>query len=626
MKPSNLNPMLTRLTILAAALAVACCSPAPTVAAQRQNIRDTYTKLELRIPMRDGVKLHTVLYIPKNATAKSPIMLERTPYSAGPYGPERFTSWFGGSSKFIEAGYIFATQDVRGRFMSEGKFEEIRPQLLRKIKPEDIDESTDTYDTVDYLIKNVPNNNGRVGLWGISYPGFYAGMAGVNTHPAIKAISPQAPVAEWFLGDDVHHNGAFFLQENFDFYFWFGYDKPGPAEEHPQIEPMPRRADAYTFFLELGSAINADKKYFKGRYPFWLDICNHDAMDEFWQSRSMPPQLKNVKCAVLTVGGWFDAEDCYGALDTYRHAERQNPGIDNWLVMGPWSHGQWAGGSANRLGMWNFGPANLGQYYREEIEFPFFDTYLRGNGKLKRPEAEVFETGNNKWRTFAEWPPKARTARSLYFTGAGKAGFTAPAGVGGKAEDSYVSDPANPVPYMPRPLQGRNSGYMVADQRFLDDRKDVISYVTEPLTQDLTIAGPIDVDLFVTCSGTDADFVVKVIDQQPADAAGNLANAKLMLRGDVMRAKFRNSWQNPRPLKPGAVEKVSFQLNDVLHTFKKGHRIMIQVQSSWFPLVDRNTHKFQNLYYAEPGDYQKATIAIQRKPGAASRVTFGVLP
>lgn len=605
------------------ALMVALAAISPNAPAPFQD--GGYKKYEYNIPMRDGVKLYTAVYVPVNKPGKHPMLIERTPYSAGPYGANRIPRGFGGSSKFVDAGYIFVNQDVRGRFMSEGKWMEIRPQNPKK-SPKDTDESTDAYDTVDYLVKNVPSNNGRVGFWGISYPAFYAAVAGINSHPAIKAISPQAPVSEWFFGDDVHHNGAFFLQDNFDFYFFFGYDKPNPAEDHPQIEPMGPRSDAYKFFLELGSAINADKKFYKGRFPFWLDICNHDAYDDFWKARSMPPQLKNVKCAMLTVGGWFDAEDGYGAFDTYRHAESQNPGADNWIVVGPWSHGAWAGGGGNRLGKLNFGsPAELGQYFREEIEFPFFDTYLRGDGKLKRPEAEMFETGNNVWRKFEQWPPKQMKPYTLYFGGNKSLSDKPVAGLGGTPFDQYVSDPSNPVPYAPGTIRSRPSSYMVEDQRYLEGRDDVLTYQTGVLDKDVTIAGPVIADLFASTTGTDADFIVKVIDVYPADAPAPLSNAQIQIRAEVMRAKFRNSFSKPEPMTPNKVEHVNYKLVDVLHTFKKGHRIMVQVQSSWFPLVDRNPNKFCNIYKAQPQDYQKATIKLYRTPQYPSAVKFGVL-
>ncbi len=608
------------------ALAAFGCAPAPLSTSANQ-MSQAYTKYEYRIPMRDGVKLYTAVYVPKNTKASGPIMLERTPYSAGPYGPNAFVQDLPGSDKFRENGTIFAFQDVRGRFMSEGKFVEIRPTLPPKATS-GIDESTDAFDTVDFLVKNVPQNNGNVGLWGISYPGFYAAAAAVNTHPAIKAISPQAPVSDWFRGDDVHHNGAFFLQDNFDFYFWFGYDMDKPGPDHPNIPSFGARPDAYKFFLELGSAINADTKYYKGKFPFWLDVCNNDSLNAFWKPRALPDHMRGVKCPILTVGGWFDAENLYGALAVYRGVEKLNPNIENTLVMGPWSHGQWAWGGANRLGRLSFGTSeSLGTFYREQVEWPFFSQYLWPDSQdkdAKRPEVRAFETGNNKWHDLNEWPPKAAKPFKLYLTGAGKLGFKAPSSA--KAEfDSFISDPANPVPYTGGTIRSRPSTYMVEDQRFLMGRKDVLNYVSEPLTEDITLVGPVNANLFVSTSGTDTDVIVKLIDVYPDDAPTDLRNAQILIRGNVTRAKYRKGLDKPAAMKPNTPEAVNFPLNDTFHTFKKGHRIMVQVQASWFPLVDRNTHQFQNLFKAKPEDYKKATIRVYRNTLMPSGIAAGKL-
>lgn len=570
--------------------------------------------------MRDGRRLYTAVYAPKGKPGKFPMLLERTPYGCHPYGPSVPNIGRGIGRLLDDAGTIVVQQDVRGRFMSEGKFVEIRPQLQVTLRPEDIDESTDAYDTIEFLVKNVPNNNGRVGATGISYPGFYAATTGLSRHPALKCISPQAPVAEWFLGDDVHHNGAFFLMDNFDFYFWFGYDQDVPSAQHPQIESFGPRPDAYRFFLDLGNAAEADKRYFKGRFPFWNDVMRHDAMDEFWQSRSLPSQMKGLKCAVLTVGGWFDAEDLYGALNVYQQTERRSPGIENRLVMGPWSHGQWAGGNANTLGPIRFSEASLGAKFRDEIEAPFFLHHLHGQPAPKTAEATMFETGANRWRSFGAWPPPGRRPGTWFLSADGT--VTGTAGVPGRV--TYVSDPANPVPFQPGTFSGRRSDYMVADQRFLAGRDDVKTWRSPVLTMPLTVAGPLDVMLKVKTDATDLDLIVKVLDEQPANAPAN-PGAQLMVRGDVMRAKFRWSWQNPRPLTPGAVEAVPFRLNDVLHTFLPGHRVVIQVQSSWFPLVDRNPQTFTNIYTAPPEAYRKATVEILAGPDG-SRVNFGSLP
>lgn len=567
-----------------------------------------YRKLEFQIPMRDGVKLHTIAYVPTHTTGDKPMLLERTPYSAGPYGerampPQRF----GGSSKFIENGYIFVFQDVRGRFMSEGTFEEIRP--LRSLQGDSnaTDESTDTHDTADFLLKNVPNNNGRIGVWGISYPGFYAACAAANTHPAIKAVSPQAPVSEWFFGDDVHHNGAFFLQDNFDFYFGFGIDKDAPAARHPQIEGYGNRPDAYQFFLEKGSPQDLERTYFKGRIPFWLDIINHPHYDDFWKARSTPRHLKNVKAAVLTVGGWFDAENLYGAFDTYAHVQKLNPGVTQHFVVGPWAHGAWAGGEGARYAGLEFG-GTPSTWFREEVEFPFFERHLRGVGSKAIPKVQMFNTGRNQWRTFEQWPPTGAVETRRTLSSAKS------------KTDEYVSDPASPVPYMPGTLRGRNSTYMVADQTFAVSRPDVLNYEFPVQEKELTIAGPVFADLSFTTDATDLDFIVKVIDHYPADHP-TLAGQMRLVRAEVMPARYRSSFERPTPLTPGRADKVTVRLPDVFHTFQPGHRMVIQIQSTWFPLVARNPQVFGNPYTIPVKDYRKAKVEI----GSQSVIRFGAL-
>lgn len=607
-----MNP--TRVLLLSALLAAqsACVASPKLTTRAPQSI--TYRKLEFNIPMRDGVKLYTAVYVP-SGDARQPIMLERTPYGCGPYGPEANPRVREG--KFTDTGYIIAYQDVRGRFMSEGKFEEIRP--LRSVQGEQtVDESTDAYDTVDFLIKNVPNNNGRVGVRGVSYPGFYAACAAVNNHPAVKAVSPGAPVAEWFFGDDVHHNGAFYLLDNFDFYFGFGYDMDKPAPQHPQIAPMGQRPDSYKFFLEQGSPDMLEKKFFQSKFPFWRDIIEHPSYDAFWKARSTPIHMKNVKCAVLTVGGLFDAEDLYGPWAVYANVERMNPGIQNSLVMGPWSHGGWFG-PGTRFGTLEFGE-RTGDHFRNEIEFPFFESHLRGDGSVKLPEVKVFNTGANKWREFDKWPPKGSKPYSLYL-GADKRLIESP---GASSSDSYVSDPRRPVPYLDGTLGRRNSGYMAADQTFASKRDDVLTYMTEPLAEELTIGGPITATMFVDSTSTDLDLVCKVIDVYPADA-GDLGDKQILVRADPMPVRFRESFENPIPLKPGEVVKVGWVLPDVLHTFKKGHRVMIQVQSSWFPLVAMSPQVFGNPYKIPPSEWQRATVRLHHGSERASRVEFGRL-
>lgn len=608
-------------------LAFGLLTSTPMTAQGGWNARDHYSKIEYMIPMRDGVKLYTAVYVPKDKPGTHPILMERTPYGAGPKGPDRFAG-FDGSRKFIDAGYIYAFQDVRGKNYSEGDFINVRPQLTAG--QTGIDESTDTYDTIDYLVKNVPDNNAHVGLWGISYPGFYAGAGGINSHPALKAISPQAPVSDWFLGDDVHHNGAMFLQDNFDFSAFFDRPRQKPGEA-PLVFPPIDRGDgiAYNFFLKTGAMPNFDKLHYQGTIPYWTELMQHDTYDDYWKSRSLPRAFKNVKCAVLTVGGWFDAEDMWGALNLYAYGERQNKGTKNYLVMGPWYHGMWAGGHGQKFGDLDFG-SNTSQYFQDEIEFPFFDRFLRDQPIAEPAEATVFETGNNKWHTFSTWPPKNLKPWSLYLGDEKKLTSTEPTAPGA---DNYVADPFAPTPYLAdfAVSRRRTREYMIDDQRFASARSDVLTYTGEVLSEDKTVAGPITVDLWVSTSGTDGDFVVKVIDVWPADATEktrrgeSMANYQQNLRWDIFRGKFRNSFEKPEPFKPNTPTRVKFDLNALMHTFKKDHRIMVQIQSYAFPLVNRNPNRFTKINEALDSEYMKASVNILRGDKTASKITFGSL-
>ncbi len=600
------------------------------VAMSNSNIQDRwvaqehYSKFEYMISMRDGIKLYTAVYVPKDKPGKHPILMERTPYGAGPKGADRFVG-FDGSRKFIDAGYIYAYQDVRGKGFSEGDFINVRPQLQED--DDGIDESTDTFDTIEFLIKNVPDNNQRVGLWGISYPGFYAGAGGINSHPALKAISPQAPVSDWFLGDDVHHNGAMFLQDNFDFSTFFDRPRPRPGEP-PKTFPTIDRGDgiAYNFFLKTGAMPNFDKIHYQYTIPYWTEIMDHDTYDDYWKARSLPRHFKNVKCAVLTVGGWFDAEDLWGALNLYAYGERQNKGAKNYLVMGPWFHGMWAGGSGQKFGDLDFG-SNTSQYFQDNIEFPFFDKFLREQDIAEPAEATVFETGNNKWHTFSTWPPKNLKTFSMFLSDNKSLSETKPAST---TADSYVADPFTPTPYLADYLSSRRRTreYMIDDQRFASARSDVLSYVSEVLENDKTIVGNVTADLWVKTTGTDGDFIVKVIDVWPADSTEktrrgeSMANYQQNLRWDVFRGKFRNSFEKPEPFLPNAETRVKFDLNATFHTFKKGHRIMIQIQSYAFPLVNRNPNKFTRINHALDSEYMKATVSILKGGNHASNIQF----
>lgn len=581
------------------------------------SVKDHYRKIEYRYPVRDGVKLYVNVYIPTDKPGKHPIILERTPYHSEPYGPDAYRQGMPGSEKFRNAGYIFAFADARGTGMSKGNFVMAFPKKTNGAAG--IDESTDTFDTIDYLVKHVPENNGKVGMWGISYPGYFAGVGGINSHPAVKAISPQAPCANWFLGDDVHHNGAFFYQDIFDFLSFFGPPRTTLGEwgKSPQI---PDFASSYDFLLNMGSVANVEPKVYKGGVRFWGDILNHSNFDKYWKDEELPSKMTGVKCAVLTVGGWYDAEDQWGALNLPNAIEKLNPGVTSLRVMGPWFHGGWAGGTGHSLGPIDFG-SDTSTYYRDNVEFPFFDHYLRDANVPSLPKATMFETGANKWLSFSQWPPVELKSTKYFLNSNRSLATSQPGGAGG---DSFISDPADPTPYLAdyKTSKGRPLDFPLSDQRFAEKRSDVLTYTAAPFTDTFTVAGPIDVDFWITSTGTDADLVVKVIDVL---TEGDLAGDEEMVRSDVFRCKFRDSFEKPTPIKPGEPTHVHFKLNDVLHAFQKGHRLMVQVQGSWFPLVDRNPNVFEDIYKASDSDFKKAIITVLHDPKHPSSIGFGVL-
>lgn len=582
-----------------------------------------YEKHEYMIPMRDGTKLYTSVYVPTNVDGVHPIRLTRTPYSCRPYGEEMRGS-HGGSKKFAQAGYIFAYQDVRGRYMSEGDFIDIRPNNLFYTSLYDVDESTDTYDTIEWLVNNVPDNNGRVGMVGISYPGFYTAIGAVNSHPALKAVSPQAPVSDWFMGDDFNHNGAPFIWDQFKFMIGFGQPRLGPNPNGTiRGESYDTNGDWYKFFLDLGPLSNIDKLYYKNNVKFWTDFQAHPDFDEWWQARSLPNRMTGVKCAVMTVGGWFDAEDTYGAQAIYRGTEKLNPGIYNTVVLGPWYHGMWARAPGRTFGDMDWG-SNTSEFFQEQIEWPFFDAFLRGDGKPDLPEAYVFDSGAKKWSKFDQWPPAAIKETSLYLR-RGKSLAIDDMPDSAQGFDQYVSDPKKPVPSEGGVLASRTREYMINDQRFASGRPDVLVYQTKPLEEDVTLAGPMFADLFVELTTTDADFVVKLIDVYPTDPGNKLSDYQMLVRGEIMPAKYRHSFQNPIAMTPGKVELVSYELPGIFHTFKKGHRIMVQVQSSWYPLAAMNPQTFGNIFKATAEDYVPTTIRIHRSTVRASRIRIGRL-
>jgi uncharacterized protein len=594
-----------------------------TAKKQLEYTRSHYTKYEYRIPTRDGQRLFTVVYAPKDLSQQYPILMQRTPYSVGPYGIDNYRQVIGPSEAAEKEGFIFAYQDVRGRYLSEGAFIDIPPHKVKLNGPKDTDESTDTYDTIDWLVKNVPNNNGRVGIWGISYPGFFAAFSLMNAHLALKAVSPQAPMGDVGNGDDGYHNGAFHLAANFGFYSSFKPRRGEPSRPEQSSRFDYGTPDQYDFFLQMGPLSNANEKYLKHQNEYWNDTLKHPNYDEYWQARAQAPHMKNVTPAVLFVGGWFDAEDLAAPLKLFRAVEENGAKAANTLVMGPWRHGGWAGKEGRTLGDLNFASDTV-EFFREHIEMPFFVQNLKGKGEgLKAPpdnqipKAWLFETGTNEWHRFATWPPKNAEQRSLYFGPGGKLSFTAPADLG---FDEYVSDPDKPVPVMAGIGQGMPGDYMTYDQRFASTRPDVLAYETEPLDRDVTIAGPITASLKVATSGTDSDFVVKLVDVYPGDysnpdpnpARVQMGGYQQLVRGEPFRGKFRNSLSKPEAFTPNKPAKIEFVLPDICHTFRPGHRIMVQIQSTWFPLVDRNPQTFVDIPLAKSADFVKATERVYR--------------
>ena len=593
-------------------------------------LRENYTKYEYKIPMRDGVRLFVAVYSPKDDSQTYPILLTRTPYGCKPYGEDLYPDPAGPLDYYAKEKFIFVTQDVRGRYASEGQFVHMRPQRDVKNGPKDIDESTDTWDTIDWLVKNVPNNNGKVGMMGISYPGFYTAAGMIDSHPALKCASPQAPISDWFIGDDFHHNGTLYLPHAFRFLSGFGQKLDDPTRQTPAPFDY-KTPDGYDFYLNLGPLSNADKLYFHGKIEFWDDLMEHGSYDEFWQARNLRPHIRNVKAAVMTVGGWFDAEDLFGALSVFRSVEKNDPGTQNMLVMGPWFHGGWSRGDGDHLGNVNFF-SKTSVFYRQKIELPFLKHFLKDEGKFDMPKAYVFETGTNQWRRYDSWPPKPAKERALYLRAGGKLSFDAPSSEDA-AFDEYLSDPAKAVPYIPNVAIGMTREHMVDDQRFASSRPDVLVYQTDVLDHDLTVAGPLSPHLEVSTSGTDSDFVVKLIDVYSGDAPNpdpnptgvEMGGYEQLIRGEAFRGKFRNSFSDPEPFEPGKVAKIEYIMPDVYHTFRKGHRIMVQVQSSWFPLVDRNPQKFCDIYHAKAEDFHKATERVYHSPQEPSFIQVEVL-
>ena len=584
-------------------------------------VSENYYKVEKMLPMRDRIELFTAFYIPKDSTEKHPILLNRTPYSCSPYGEDKFNSriydtyWI----NYLKEGYIIAIQDVRGRWMSEGDYVDVRPFNPNK-KGKDIDEASDTYDAIDWMINNLSNNNKRVGVFGISYPGFYSTMAALSGHPALKAVSPQAPVTDWFQGDDFHHNGAFFLMDAFGFYSGFGKPRPKPTSIGSGGFKIPSQ-DNYDFYLKTGALKNFTA-IMGDSIAFWNDLMNHPNYDDWWEDRNARNFVTNIKPAILVVGGTFDAEDCFGAWSLYKAIEENNNNTDNRLVMGPWFHGGWAGrGEGSYLGNIRFGK-KTSEFYQQNIEIPFFNFYLKLKGTVHDiAEASGFFSGENEWRRFNEWPAKNMVYKNIFIGGNGKLSFENKSTNNTFSE--YISDPAHPVPYTEDISLGRTREYMTDDQRFASRRPDVLTFSTDVLEEDLTLGGPLVADLMVNIFTTDADFVVKLIDVFPDEfkydeaefGKGNataypMGGYQMLVRGEIMRGRYRNSFSKPEAFTPGKITQVKYTIPDVAHTFKKGHKLMVQIQSSWFPLADRNPQKFVDIYTCNDSDFQKTTIKI----------------
>ena len=596
---------------------------------RQSKVIENYDKREYTIEMRDGVHLFTSVYSPRDKTKKYPILLVRTPYSVAPYGESKYTSFLGASKEFADEGFIFVFQDVRGRYMSEGEYDNMRAYIPVKKDKNQVDESSDTFDTIEWLINNIDNNNGKVGMWGSSYPGFYTLMGTIDAHPNLVCASPQAPISDWFVGDDMHHNGAFSVLMSFNFFKGFGKPRHNPLTKYP--EPVEYDSpDAYNFFLDNTPIKKLNEKFLKNEIAFWDTIMSHGNYDYYWQSRNNLQHLKNIKPALLIVGGWYDAEDLYGPLHIYKTIEQNDKPNNTRIVMGPWTHGSWIGSKGDSLGDFYFG-GNTADYYRKEILLPFFKYYLKGEGDLNLNDSYVFDTGANKWSNYPTWPPKDTKEVKYYIQADEKLSQQNPDRDNSYSE--YLNDPFNPVPYTAAFQDSKtfyNRVHLIEDQRYVSTRPDVLTFESELLDNDITIAGPILADLFVSTTGTDADFVVKVIDVYPENEVDpnpnpnkvEMGGYERLVRTEIFRGKFRNSFENPEPFIPNKVSEVKINLNDAFHTFKAGHKIMIQVSSSYFPFFDVNPNTFCDIYSADKDKFVKAIIKIYHSKDYPSSVRF----
>ncbi|MEP6781402.1 MAG: CocE/NonD family hydrolase [Gemmatimonadaceae bacterium] len=593
--------------------------PFATAYAQPKYDPKSYQHSSADIPMRDGLKLHVEIFAPKDATEPLPFILQRTPYGVAGTGPRLEA----GYKELAEDGYIFVFQDIRGRYKSEGTFVMQRPPMQMDVPGNKFDEQTDTNDSIDWMLKNLPKNNGRVGMLGVSYDGWTAAMGMLGAHPALKAVSPQASPADMYIGDDFHHNGAFRLSYGFEYAYLTEASKENSDFEFDKY-------DTFEWYLNVGPLSNIQSKVLKDKkLPTWTDFVAHPNYDAFWQRQAMKPYLNKVTVPTLNVAGWWDQEDFYGPVTIYRELEKHDTQAKNFLVVGPWRHGGWGSGPGQKLGKIDFG-SPTGEYYRQKIQAPFFAFYLKDRGTLNQPEATVFESGSNKWRTFDAWPPKNATTKSLFFHANGKLSFAAPNAAEGSTNDNYVSDPANPVPYRPRPIEPtyykKGSGWytwLLEDQRFVQNRPDVLSWQTDALAEDVVVAGNITAKLFASTTGQDADWVVKLIDVYPEDYPSDfkLGGYEFMIANDVFRGRFYKSFETPTALVPNSVTPFSIDLHTQSYRFQKGHKIMVQVQSTWFPIIDRNPQTWvPNIFLAKAGDFKAQTHRIFRTPTQPSRV------
>lgn len=583
-------------------------NPGNDFGARYITILEKYTKHEHMIPMRDGVRLYTQVYTPRDTSKTYPFLLKQTPYSVGHYGPTDYLNRLAPDEVYLDEGSIFVYQDVRGTFMSEGDFVIMRPLARHKTSPRDTDESTDGFDTIEWLLQNVPNHNGRVGQWGGSYSAWQAVMGMIDRHPALKASVLCASPADMWIGDDFHHNGAFRLMYTFSFVDRSGRPRAGPTTAMGPWYDY-GTSDGYKFFLDLGPLPNINDKCFHHAIPVWNEYLEHGDYDEYWQERNVLPRLTNITHAVLTVAGWFDAEDFYGPMSIYQTIERNTPDNRSIIVVGPWRHGGWSSGAGDALFDLEFG-SKTAEFFRKEVEFPFLMSHLKGDAAHKLPEALVFETGANKWRSLEQWPPQSTTPGRLYLHAEGGLSFAPPAGDSASACNSYTSDPAKPVPWSASIQTQQGHQWMIEDQRFAARRPDVLVYQSDVLAEDLTIAGPITAHLHVATTGTDADYIVKLIDVFPGHPQNKMSDYQMLLSAEVMRAKYRRSFVRPEPMVPDSITEIEFALPERYHRFLEGHRIMVQVQSTWFPVIDLNPQTFLDIYHATANDFRRATHTV----------------